>query len=185
MASYTSIAFAMFVGWRIGAFRQEEAEGRLDNLLVRGVVRWRLLTSTAVLAVGAGALLILISGVGLWAGATLVDAKVTVGQVAEPMAGTLTIVVLFVGIAVLTYGLVPRLTTAVPVTLAVLTFLLETFGQILKWPDVIVGASPFNHLARLPASPLTVTAAVVMTTLGLATAAIGIIAFARRDLKGT
>ena len=41
---FLALPFAAFAGWRLGAARQEEAEGRLDNILVRGVVRcagWR------------------------------------------------------------------------------------------------------------------------------------------------
>jgi ABC-2 type transport system permease protein len=181
---FMALPFAAFTGWRLGAMRQEEAEGRLDNLLVRGVVRWRWLAVTAVHALLAATLLVIATATSLLAGAQLVDAPLTAGQVLEPVLGTLPLVALFTGLAVLVFGTAPRLTVAAPMTLAVLAYLLDTFGTTLKWPNTVVALSPFHHLARLPGQPMTITAMVVMTVIGLAAAAIGIAAFARRDLRG-
>jgi ABC-2 type transport system permease protein len=184
IAVFMALPFAAFLGWRVGAMRQEEADGRLDNLLVRGVVRWRWLTVTTAHAFVAATILVVATGGGLWAGAKLVDAPVAASQVVEPMAGTLPLVALFTGISVLVLGIAPRLTTAVPVTLAVIGYLLDTFGTLLKWPQAVVALSPFNHLARLPGTPMTMTAVLVMTAAGLIAAAVGIAAFERRDLRG-
>lgn len=184
IALFLALPFAAFLGWRVGAVRQEEAEGRLDNLLVRGVVRWRWLAVTSGYAFAAALLLMVATTAALWAGAQLVDAPVTTARVVEAMAGTLPVVVLFTGIAVLVYGLAPRLTVGLTVTLAVLGYLLDTFGTLLDWPGVVLGVSPFHHLARLPAQPMTFTSIAVMTATGLVAAAAGIFAFARRDLHG-
>ncbi len=181
---FMALPFAAFVCWRVGATRQEEAAGRLDNLLVRGVVRWRWLTVTTVHAVVAATMLVAVTGVGLWAGARLVDAPVTGSQIVEPMAGTLPLIALFTGISVLVFGVAPRLTVAVPVTLAVLGYLLDTFGSLFKWPDAVLTLSPFRHLARLPGQPMTAAAVTVMTAAGVLAATVGIVAFARRDLRG-
>jgi ABC-2 type transport system permease protein len=183
LAGFLALAFAAFLGWRIGAIRQEEAEGHLDNLLVRGVVRWRWLAVTAVHGFLAAAVLVVATGSALWAGAELCNAPIRVSQVVEPMAGTLPLVVLFTGLAVLVFGLRPRLTIALTVTLAVVTYLLDSFGAMLKWPESVLGLSPFHHLARLPGHPMTLTAAVAMTAVGVLAAAAGIAAFARRDLS--
>jgi ABC-2 type transport system permease protein len=184
VAVFLALAFACFAGWRLGATRQEEADGHLDNLLTRGVVRWRWLAVTALLAFVAALVLVLVSGAGLWAGAWLVDAPVTVSQVAEPLAGTLPLVALFTGLAVLSFGVAPRLTIGVPVTLAVVGYLLDTFGAMLEWPDWLLSASPFHHLARLPGAPMTLTSVLVMSAVGVVAAASGVVAFARRDIRG-
>ena len=184
IAVFLALPFAAFLGWRVGATRQEEAEGRLDNLLVRGVVRWRWLAVTTGHAFLAAAILVSATTAALWAGTQLVDAPITTWQVIEPMAGTLPLVVLFTGVAVLVFGITPRLTVIVPVTLAVLSYLLDTFGTALDWPTAVLAVSPFHHLARLPGQPMTLTAVLVMTAMGAAAAAAGIAAFARRDLRG-
>ena len=184
IALFLALPLAIFVGFRMGAVRQEEADGRLDNLLVRGVERRRWLIITTVQALLAAVILVIACGAGLWAGAELVDAQVTVSQVVKPLVGTLPLVTLFVGISVLAFGLAPRLTVAMPVTLAVLAYLLDTFGTMLDWPHAVLVLSPFHHLARLPGAPMGATTAMVMTAVGVAAAAVGVAAFARRDLRG-
>jgi len=184
IAVFLALPFAAFLGWRVGAARQEEADGRLDNLLVRGVVRWRWLAATAGQAFLSALVLVGASTAALWASTQLVDAPVGGWQIVEPLLGTLPLVALFTGLAVLAFGVAPRLTVAVPVTLAVLSYLLDSFGTVLDWPAAVVDLSPFHHLARLPANPMTLPAVLVMTGLGLVAAAAGIAGFARRDLRG-
>jgi ABC-2 type transport system permease protein len=184
IAKFLALPFAAFLGWRLGATRQEEADGRLDNLLVRGVVRWRWLAITAAHALLAALLLAAATTAALWAGTRAVDAPVTTWQVIEPLLGTVPLLVLFTGLAVLTFGIAPELTVVVPVTLAVLGYLLDTFGAALAWPDAVLGLSPFHHLARLPGEPMTPAAVAVITAIGLAAAIAGVVAFARRDLRG-
>jgi ABC-2 type transport system permease protein len=184
IAVFLALPLAAFLGWRLGATRQEEAEGRLDNLLVRGVVRWRWLAVTSAHALLAALVLVAATTVALWAGTRLVDAPVTTWQVIEPMLGTLPLLVLFTGVCVLTFGLAPRLTVALPVTVAVLAYLLDTFGTALEWPRAVLAASPFHHLARLPGDPMSLSAAAAMSAIGIAAAAAGIAAFTRRDLRG-
>jgi ABC-2 type transport system permease protein len=184
IAVFLALPFGAFLGWRMGATRQEEAEGRLDNLLVRGTVRWRWLAVTTTQAFAAATILVTATTAALWAGNRVVNAPVTTTQVLEPMLGTLPLLVLFTGIAVLVYATAPRLTVVTPVTLAVLGYLLDTFGTTLRWPDLIVGISPFHHLARLPAHPMTLSAVVAMSLLGIAAASAGIAVFARRDISG-
>ena len=184
IAVFLALPVAAFLGWRVGATREEEAEGRLDNLLVRGVVRWRWLAVTTGYAFLAAAILVAATTAALWAGTQLVDAPVTTRQVIEPMLGILPLAVLFTGIAVLTLGVAPRLTVVVPVALAVLGYLLDTLGTALDWPNAVLSISPFHHLARLPGDPMTLSGVLVMTGIGVAAAAVGVVAFARRDLRG-
>jgi ABC-2 type transport system permease protein len=87
IALFLALPLTIYVGFRMGAVRQEEADGRLDNLLVRGVERRRWLVITAVQALLAATILVVACGSGLWAGAQLVDARVTVLQVTKPLAG--------------------------------------------------------------------------------------------------
>jgi len=78
----------------------------------------------------------------------------------------------------------PLLTVGVPVTLAVVGYLLDTFGTLLEWPEWLLSASPFHHLARLPGAPMTLTSVLVLTAAGVVAAAAGVVVFARRDIRG-
>jgi ABC-2 type transport system permease protein len=126
-----ALVFALYVSWRIGALRAEEGSERLEHLLVRGVVRWRWLSASAALSLLAATLVVLATGAGVWAGAAVTGADVGVGQAFGPLLATLPVVVLFGGLAVLAFGAVPRLTVAVPVTAAVLAYLLDLLGPVL------------------------------------------------------
>jgi ABC-2 type transport system permease protein len=70
------------------------------------------------------------------------------------------------------------------VTLVVLGYLLDTFGTLLEWPAPVLALSPFHHLSRLPGAPMGTGPVLVMTAAGLVAAAVGVVAFARRDLRG-
>jgi Putative exporter of polyketide antibiotics len=59
----------------------------------------------------------------------------------------LPVVLLVGGLAVLTFGLLPRLTVAVPVTVTVVGYLVTLLGPALLWPDWVLNVSPFTHLA--------------------------------------
>jgi ABC-2 type transport system permease protein len=100
------------------------------------------------------------------------------------MLNSLPVVVLVGGFTVLTFGLLPRLTVALPVTLTVVAYLLTMLGPPLSWPSWLLDLSPFTHLAWVPMAPWGATAGLVMSALGLGMCALGLLTFRRRDLLG-
>ena len=76
LAGTLGVAFALYACWRVGAIRTEESSGRAENLLSRPVPRWRWLGQHAVLTVAAAALLVVIAGWAMWAGAAVAGADV-------------------------------------------------------------------------------------------------------------
>jgi len=58
--------------------------------------------------------------------------------------------------------------------------LAESFG----WPSWLRGLSPFAHLAAVPAEPVDVAGALGMVLVALLLAAVGLVGYARRDLRG-
>ena len=92
--------------------------------------------------------------------------------------------VLITGLALLTFGVLPRLTVAVPAAVTVIGYVLTLLGPALSWPGWIVDLSPFSHLAYVPAQPFAVTSAIVMALIGCTAGACGVAAFSRRDIVG-
>jgi len=184
LAVTMALVFALFVSWRIGALRAEEGSGRLEHLLVRPVVRWRWLTMSALQAVAAAVVVVVAAGAGVWVGAVVAGAEVSAGQALVPMLTTLPVVVLFTGIAVLSLGAVPRLTIGLPVGLAVLTYLLDLLQTVLDLPSAVMDLSPFRWLPTPPDDSFAPVPALVLVLLGAASAALGIVLFARRDVQG-
>jgi ABC-2 type transport system permease protein len=93
------------------------------------------------------------------------------------------VVAVVAGLTIALYGVAPRLTVPVPLAVAVGGFVLYLLGPALKWPGWVLDLSPFTHLAMVPQQSWAVTAAVVMSAAALALAAVGALAFRRRDLS--
>jgi ABC-2 type transport system permease protein len=90
--------------------------------------------------------------------------------------------VLFLGLAALAYGLLPRASTGLAYGLVSVAFVWQLFGSLIGAPQWIVDLSPFQHVGLVPARPFHVTAAIVMVTLAAAAAVTALWAFRRRDL---
>jgi ABC-2 type transport system permease protein len=100
------------------------------------------------------------------------------GLAALPQVGV------FLGASVLAFGAAPRLTGAVASGAAALALMLQLVGESLDAPGWVTWISPFAHAADAPLDPVSVAAAIAMVLVGLALAAAGLHAFARRDLVG-
>jgi len=180
------VAVALQVAWRMGAARTEEEAGRVEAILARPVSRVRWLGGHALLSLLGGALLLAATGTALWLGVAASGSdEITWGDAMRSVLNTLPVVVLIGGLAVLTFGLLPRLTVAVPVTVSVVGYLVTLLGPALSWPAWVLNLSPFTHLTLVPAVPWAATAGIVMTCLGLVFLGVGLLAFRRRDIVGS
>jgi ABC-2 type transport system permease protein len=185
MSVTLGVGFALYAAWRIGAVRSEEESGRADNLLTRPLTRSRWLLGHAGLTVVGATLLAVLTGLAMWAGATVSGSdELTVVASLRAVLNTGSVVVLVTGLAVLTFGVEPRLTVAIPATVAVGGYVLTLLGPALSCPGWVIDLSPFTHLAYVPAQPFAVTSAAVMALVGCTAGACGVAAFSRRDLTG-
>lgn len=89
---------------------------------------------------------------------------------------------LVAGIGVAAFCLLPRLTVALPVAVAVVGFIASMLGPAPDWPQWALDPSPITHLALVPAEPWAATSGLVITGIGLVLALAGLLAFQRRDL---
>jgi ABC-2 type transport system permease protein len=175
---------AVAVAGQVAATRNEEAAGRLDNLLVRPVARTRWLASR--LAVGISLLLLasVLTAVAAWVGATTQHASVGLVPLLEAGLNVAPPAVFVLGAGVLVYGVLPRAAIGATYGLVVWSFLVETLALITKSSHWVRDTSPLLHITPAPAADPNWTAAAWLVALGLAAAAGGISAFARRDLVG-
>ena len=180
------VAVALQVAWRMGAARGEEESGRVEAILARPVSRLRWLGGHALLSFLGGALLLVATGTALWLGvASSGSDEITWDNAMRSVLNALPVVLLIGGLAVLTFGLFPRLTVAVPVTVTVVGYLVTLLGPALSWPGWVLNLSPFTHLALVPAEPWGATAGIIMTCLGLLFLGVGLLGFQRRDVVGS
>lgn len=179
------VGFALYAVWRVGSARTEEETGRAENTLSRPMTRQRWLSIHAALALGGALVIVVLTGLAMWAGGAVTGSEdATIAASLAAVLNTVSVVVLFTGLAVLTLGLAPRVTVGVPAALAVASYVLALLGPALSWPAWVVDLSPFTHLAYVPAESFEVAPAVAMVLIGGVAAVAGIATFSRRDLEG-
>ncbi len=161
---------------------EDESDGRLQLLHALPVSRSGWLSAEVVTSLAVVVVTGLVSAVATWVGVVVGGADLTVGQCVEAVANVVPVLVLFMGLAVLLHGIVPRLATPVAAGLAVVTYFLEFLGPAADLPEWIVNLSPFEHLGQVPGGSVAWGAALVMTAVGLVLGALGFATYAHRDL---
>lgn len=184
MAILLGLMIVLYACWRIGAARTEESSQRAEHILTRPLTRRRWLAGHILVTLAASAALTIACGLAMWAGAAMTRADVGAGDALGAALNTLPLVMFFTGLAVLAYGLLPRPATAIAVTLAVVTYVMELMGPALRFPAWLMDVSPFHHVPPVPAEPFAPWPAVALTVLGLLAAGLGVVFFERRDLAG-
>lgn len=181
---FFALAVSLFVISQIAAARHEEADERLETLLAQPLSRRQWLAGRLALAVSGAAVVALSSALLGWAGAVSQGVSLSLPRMLEAGANCLPVAMLFLGIAVLLYAVWPRASTGIAYGLLVLAYVWELVGSLLGAPTWLVHATPFAHVAAVPAVAFRPQAAVIMVAIGLAAGAVGILAFGRRDLLG-
>lgn len=179
-----ALMIALIAAGQASAIRAEEAEGRLENLLVRpvGRIRWlveRLGLSAALLVTAS-----LLAGVCAWAGTIAEHGSASLGALAEAGLNTVPPGLFVLGLGTLVLGARPRWVPAVVYGYLAYSFLVELLGAVVKANHYLMDSAVFFHMTPAPATGPDLTSAAVVTGLGLAAAALGAGLQRRRDLLG-
>ncbi|NJP93146.1 hypothetical protein HCN51_27495 [Nonomuraea sp. FMUSA5-5] len=163
----------------------EEAALRAEPVLATAVARRRWILSHLVMALGGSAVVLASGGLaagiahGLRIGGPVGQGGRMLGAALVQVPATWTLA----GIAMLLFGLLPRLTALA--WAALLAFaLLGQLGELLQLADWVRDLSPFAHVPRALGQPLDLGP---LLWLGAVTAALllaGMTAFQRRDVQG-
>jgi ABC-2 type transport system permease protein len=189
--SYLGIAFlimAIMLGFvavsLVTAAREEEADGRLDHLLVRPLSRWswlggRVFSAGAIVVMGA-----LEVGAFTWLGAASGHAGLPVGRLVDAGLNIAPPALLVLGFGVLVIGVWPRATSIAVYGLIVWSVLVAVVGGFSANNHWLLDTSLFHQMAPAPASAPDWTTGGVMIALAAAAAVVGEAAFWRRDVVG-
>ena len=187
--AYLGVAFLMMAvlvafvaNGQIIAARAEESGGRLDHLFARPLSRlqWfsgRLLVTTAAL-LGCGVM----AGLFTWLGAASQHAGVPFTSVMSAGLNIVPPAVCILGIGALVFGVWPRATSIATYGVLGWSLLAEIIGGIGSLNHWVLDTSVFHQMSAAPAVAPSLSAAVGLTAIGVASALIGGIAFNRRDL---
>lgn len=181
---FVVLGLSLFACAQVAAARTEEAEERLDTMLALPVGRRRWLGGRLGLALGAAVAICLVAGVFTWVGAQSAGVHLSLPKLLAASGNCLPPAVLFLGLAVLAYALVPRASSAVAYGLVAVAFLWYLFGSLVGVPHWLVEATPFAHVAAVPVQSFRAGAAAIMAGVGLGGAIIALGFFQRRDLLG-
>ena len=184
--AFLLVAFlvTMAAAGQVGATREDEAEGYLDNLLSRPVARLRWLAARVAVSLTHVVLFGVVAGLFTWGGAVATDAGLSFTTLLAAGLNVVPAGIFVLGIGTLTFGLAPRLTGPVAYGVVAWSFLVEIIGAGIGASHWLLDLSVLHHIARAPATAVRWDSAAILVALGLAAAAAGAIAFARRDLKG-
>lgn len=177
-----AVVLSLYAATHATAAREEEATGRLDQILCEPVGRRRWLWGRTCVAVLCTIAVTLSTAVGAWAGAAIGDAHVGLADMLQAAGNTLPVVALFLGIGILAIAAAPRHTGAIAFGAVGLAYLWEQTWAIVKAPEWVLSVSPFHWLALVPSEPVDVAASLIMVALGALGAVAGIELFRRRDL---
>jgi len=175
---------AFVAAGQLTAARSEESGGRLDCLLVRPVSRssWlagRLLVAAVVLLASG-----VVAGIFAWLGAATQNTSLGFATMLDAGVNVVPPAITILGVGVLTFGFLPRVTSIVVYALlgwSLLVVIIGGIGAINHW---ILDTSVFHQMASAPAVSPRWEANCVMAAIGVASAVVGGSAFRRRDLQG-
>jgi len=178
-----AILLALIAAGQLTAARAEEAQGRLDHLLVRPVARpswWRdrLLVATAIQVAGG-----LIAGVFTWLATATQHAGVSFTTLLGAGLNLVPQAICVLGLGALTAGVWPRATSIVVYGVVGWSLLVEIIGGIGAVSHWLLDTSVFHQMAAAPATPPNWQINGVMLAVGVAGAVVGGVAFNRRDLQ--
>jgi ABC-2 type transport system permease protein len=164
--------------------RLEEAQGRLDLLLVRPVARLSWLAGR----IGSGVILVvvggMVAGIATWVGAVAQSAGVGFATLLGAGMNLVPPALCLLGIGVLALALWPRGSSYVVYTVLGWSLLVEVVGGIGSTSHWLLDTSLFHQMAAAPAVGPDWTAGAAMIGFGAVCAVAGGVAFGHRDLRG-
>lgn len=179
------LAAFMTVG-QLAAARTEEAEGRLERVIVEPFRRSSWLAGRLVIALTALLCCGVVSGVLTWLGAASQSSGVGLDTLVEAGVNVVPPSLCLLGIGVLAFGTVPRATSYIAYGILGWSLLVELVGGIDggaadRW---LLDTSLFHQMAAAPAANPNWTVNAVMIAIGAGAAVVGGAWFSRRDLEG-
>ena len=179
-----AVMVAFVAAGQVGSARDEEAEGRLDDLLVRPVRRSGWLAGRAGIAtalVVAGGLL---AGLCTWAGAATQSSGVGIATLLEAGANVVPPSLCILGLGFLALGAWPRAAGTVTYGLLAWSLLIEVVAGASISDHWVLDLSVFHQMASAPATAPDWASAALLVLVGAAATVLGAVALERRDLAG-
>lgn len=184
LISVMALVTVIFAMQSTVTLRSDEASGMIEPQLAGALSRWRWALQRLLIPAVWSAVLLLIGGylVGTVYGASIHDASQG-GRLALAALVYWPAVMVFVGLAVLLWGYLPRLAIPIAWGVMVAMWFMTMFGEVFRLPHWLLHALPLAATPYLPLAPMSWTPLVVMALIAAALTWAGIDRFARRDVQ--
>ncbi len=176
------IVIMCYAASAISALRRDEAEGYLDNILVRPYSRMRWLLGRISLILIVIILAGFVLGAGTWLGMINQNIGISFNTLIQAGANAIVPVIFTLGIGVFTFGIRPRLTSLLVYAVIAWSFLLEMISSGIKINHWILDTSLLNHIVFAPAASPNWATNLILIGIALVLGIIGFISFNKRDL---
>jgi ABC-2 type transport system permease protein len=180
---FIMVVMMVYAANAVGAMREDEAEGYLDNLFVRPISRLRWLAGRFGITIVGIAFAGILSTIAVWIGIASQHVAISFHTLLLAGVNTMAPAVFTLGIAVLALGLVPRLTTFIGYGIIAWSFLIQLLSSGTTFNHWLLDTSVLQHVPLAPAASPNWTSAAILVGLGFAAALIGAAVFQVRDLQ--
>jgi ABC-2 type transport system permease protein len=180
---FMAVLLMIMMATGVGAARDEEARGYLDNILVRPVSRSRWLVGRLLLLGVATGVICTVAAIVSWAVARNQGLQVAAGTMIIGNLSLLGSVLFLLGCGTLLYGLKPRIAVPSMYLLLLWSFTIDLLGSVVSLNHLITNSSLLHYVALVPAAQPDWKAAWILGVTGVALATLGVFAFNRRDLE--
>ncbi|MGD0284177.1 MAG: hypothetical protein ABSB12_01080, partial [Candidatus Saccharimonadales bacterium] len=164
------------------AIRRDEAEGYLDNLLVRPVSRFRWLLGRIGLVLGVIILSGFVAGAAVWLGTLGQNDGVSFNTLIQAGTNIIAPVLFILGVGIFTFGIRPRITSFLTYGLIAWSFMIDMLSSGININHWILDTSILNHMVFAPATSPNWSINLILIGIAIALGIIGIIGFINRDL---
>ncbi|MFZ1360542.1 MAG: hypothetical protein WAS27_00715 [Candidatus Saccharimonadales bacterium] len=183
MLSIIVLMVAAYVVQGLGRLRGEEFSGHLENLLALGISRatW-LALHTGVVLVG-GLVMLVLTGWLLALSVNLgTDFAIDTGSYILAAVSYWPLLLLFAGIYVLLFGLLPRAAGLVTWVYFGIVLFLSWLAPLLQLDQWVMSISPLEYIAAAPAEDIELMPLVYSSAVALGLAVVGFAAWRNRNL---
>ncbi|MGJ7439903.1 ABC transporter permease [Aquipuribacter sp. MA13-6] len=178
---FFAMAVTVYAVVSTNRLRREETEGRTGAVLATGVGRHAWLGASVTVTTLGATVLLLVNGLALGVGVAASVGDVSlVAELTLASVVHLPLVLCFVGLAALGYGL--RAATWWVWLVLVGSIVVGLYGPLLDLPDVVLDAAPFGLVPAVPAEDLDVVPLLGMAGVAAVLLLAAAATFRRRDL---
>ena len=162
---------------------KEEKQNLTEHIFSRSVSRTKVLGGNLFIAFVSSIIFCSVLAVGFWLGGLSLEEPISFITFAQATLVFLPAIWVMLGLAVFLVGCFPSLSNTVWIYLTYCFFVIF-FGQMLNLPEILLQATPFEHVPSLPIGDMSWGHVTALTVISGILIVLGFIGYRKRDIQG-